>query len=128
MRPDDILDMVNFSYLQMHSAFISDKDENIYHNRCYAIARELEKFDITADVHRHHLFDVNYIVVIFDREENGFIADAEEKISRILNIPVEWIGMVNCCDPQQYFIKEREFMQKHPSANTGVIDFEENEK
>lgn len=125
---NEILDNIGYAGLgyghyECYPSFIAY--ENIYHNRAKAIKKELERFDIIANVHRHHLFGIAYIVVQFDREANGFISEAEERISRILKIPKEWIGMVTCCDPQMYFIKEKEFMKQYPSANSGTIRFEE---
>ena len=78
---------------------------------------------MVAKVHRHSLFGVEYIVIIFDREANGYISTAQRKIAEALQIPLEWVDMVTCCDPQEYFVKEKEFMQKYPSADNGTIDF-----
>ena len=125
---DDIFDAWYHSFYSYNYRFspISYKDNNPYHQRTEAIQKELEEYNIKAKVHRHTLFNVDYIVVILDKEENnGFISHAEKKIANILKIPIEWIGMVQCCDPQEYFIKEKEFMARYPSANTGKIDFEE---
>ena len=97
--------------------------DNPYYNRTGAIEEELAKHGIKAKVSRHHLFDINYIVVKFDKTQD-FIHNAEEKMSKILDIPKSWIGMVLCCDPRVYYIKEKEFTDKYPHIDEGKPLFE----
>lgn len=124
MKQDHILDSWHLSYKPIHNASMSfDYTNNKYHKRCKAVKKELKKHNMVAKVHRHSLFGVEYIVIIFDREANGYISTAQRKIAEALQIPLEWVGMVTCCDPQEYFVKEKEFMQKYPSADNGTIDF-----
>lgn len=121
-----ILDSWHLSYKPIHNASVSFKyTNNKYHKRCKAIKKELKKHNMVAKIHRHSLFRVEYIVITFDREANGYISTAQRKIAEALQIPLEWVGMVTCCDPQMYFIKEKEFMKQYPSANSGTIHFEE---
>lgn len=86
---------------------IIEEVEKLRDRRCKAIKKRLVEYNIPVkDVYRGNMFDIEVYRIELKEE----IADLKWTISRVLNIPIEWIDYWG---EKGVIIKEDEFNEKH---------------
>ena len=100
--------------------------KSIWHMRLDDIKKQLEKHNITACVHRHTLFGVDYYCVgQIDNKQKW----NENDIAKALDIPLKWVDLSHYEDLKaNYYVKEKELNDLYFDKNTRLRFNHKNDK
>ena len=101
-------------------------NKSIWHMRLNDIKKQLEKHNITACVHRHTFFSVDYYCVgQIDNKQKW----NENDIAKALDIPLEWVDLGHYEDLKaNYCVKEKELNDLYFDKNTRLRFNHKNDK